>query len=132
MSQPMASPMLQSQHNPRSTVSFNGDKFEVDLHVEDFKPEDLYVKTEGRVLTVTAKHEGRDGYKQFEESFTLPAGVRLDKINSGLSKAGVLTITAPCDSQAALPDKSSSELVQPSVVYDGKKLCIELDVREYR
>ena len=81
---------------------------------------------------MTARHEGRDGCKQFEESFTLPDGVRLDKINSGLSKAGVLTISAPCESLAALPDKSNPELVQPSVVYDGQKLSIEMDVRDYR
>ena len=31
-----------SDHNPRSKVSFNGENFEVDLHVEDFKPEVLF------------------------------------------------------------------------------------------
>ena len=94
--------------------------------------QELYVKTEGRRLTVSARHEGRDGCKEFQESFSLPPGVQLDKINSALSKAGVLTISAPCESQPALPDKTSSALVQPKVVYEDQKLCIELDVKDYR
>lgn len=45
MTEPVERAALQSDfsdHNPRSKVSFNGENFEVDLHVEDFKPEVLF------------------------------------------------------------------------------------------
>ena len=33
--------------------------------------------------------------KQFEQRFTLPSGIKPEKISSKLSKEGILTVTAP-------------------------------------
>ena len=97
-----------------------------------FQPQELYVKTEGRRLTVSGRQEGPGGCQEFQESFSLPPEVRLDQINSALSKTGLLSISAPCEGQAALEEETNSAVVQPSVEYDGEKLCIELDVKDFR
>ena len=55
------------------------------------------MKTEGEVLTVSAKQETRGSRREFQQMFTIPAGVKVDKLSSALSKAGVLTISAPRD-----------------------------------
>ena len=59
--------------------------------------QEIYVKTEGEVLTVSAKQETRGSRREFQQMFTIPAGVKVDKLSSALSKAGVLTISAPRD-----------------------------------
>ena len=55
------------------------------------------MKTEGEVLTVSARQETRGSRREFQQMFTIPAGVKVDKLSSALSKAGVLTISAPRD-----------------------------------
>ena len=51
------------------------------------------------MLVVLAKHEtkaeGGQSFvsQQFEQRFSLPSGVRADRISSKLSKEGVLTVT---------------------------------------
>ena len=76
--------------------------FQVEFDVQDYRPEELSIKTEGDVLVVLAKHETKDAdggssyvSKQFEQRFTLPSGVKPEQIASSLSKDGVLTISAP-------------------------------------
>ena len=55
-------------------------------------PQELSIKTEGDVLIVLAKHEtkaeGGQSFvsKQFEQRFSLPSGVKPEKISSSLSK----------------------------------------------
>ena len=63
--------------------------------------QELSIKTEGDVLIVLAKHEtkaeGGQSFvsKQFEQRFSLPSGVKIEKIASSLSKDGILTVSAP-------------------------------------
>jgi len=96
------------------------------------------------VLCVSARQEGRGSCKEFEQKFTIPSGVNIEKLSSSLSKGGVLTISAPreplCISSsasdghkelpAAITDQCSSALTQPSLVYDDDRLTIEIDVKE--
>merc|ERR1712209_122520 len=90
--------------SPKAKVSYDQDKFQVEFNVQDYTPEELSIKTEGDVLIVLAKHEtkaeGGHSYisKQFEQRFSLPSGVKPEKISSKLSKEGVLTVTAPRES----------------------------------
>ena len=71
------------------------------MNVEKYKPEELFIKTVDNTVIVEAKHEEKtsDGRscstQSFSQSFTLPAGVDPDSVKSGLSKQGVLTISAP-------------------------------------
>ena len=123
--------------------------------------QELSIKTEGDVLIVLAKHEtkaegGGHSYvsKQFEQRFSLPSGVKPEKISSKLSKDGVLTVTAPRESLAAVSSGvkraavsgpvsgavySQSEetrqpdgLPHPRVSYDDDKFQISLDAKEYK
>ena len=57
--------------------------------------QDLYVKTEGNVLTVHARQQTSGSSKEFQQKFSIPAGVKIEKLSSSLSKSGVLTISAP-------------------------------------
>jgi len=158
----------QSQHNmgesdmsPKAKVSYDQDKFQVEFNVQDYLPEELSIKTEGDVLIVLAKHEtkaeggGSFVSKQFEQRFSLPSGVKPEKITSSLSKDGFLTVTAPRDQQPAIsafkkkpgaieqqgsgqvfsqsPETkdSSDGLPHPKVSYDDDKFQISLDAKNY-
>ena len=110
------------------------------------------------MLIVLAKHEtkaeGGHSYvsKQFEQRFSLPSGVKPDKISSKLSKEGVLTVTAPRENlsitsgvkKGAITSSgtgsvnSQSEetrvdrLPHPRVSYDDDKFQISLDAKDYK
>merc|ERR1712061_888190 len=145
----------ESDMSPKAKVSYDQDKFQVEFNVQDYPPEELSIKTEGDVLIVLAKHEtkaeGGQSFvsKQFEQRFSLPSGVKPEKISSSLSKDGFLTVTAPRDQPAAISafkkpslehnsggggvysqseeTKQSDGLPHPSVTYDDDKFQISLD-----
>ena len=120
--------------------------------------QELSIKTEGDVLIVLAKHEtkaeGGQSFvsKQFEQRFSLPSGVKPERITSKLSKDGFLTVTAPRDGAAiaaykkkgALENaggqvfnqseetKQSDGLPHPKVSYDDDKFQISLDAKDYK
>merc|ERR1712117_129422 len=147
-----------SDMSPKAKVSYDADKFQVEFNVQDYTPEELSIKTEGDVLIVLAEHETwsktRASFvsKQFEQRFSLPSGVKIEKIASSLSKDGILTVSAPRENLAissfqqkgAIENKAgqvfsqsdeakrSEGLPQPKVSYDDDKFQISLDVTSYR
>jgi len=151
----------ESDMSPKAKVSYDQDKFQVEFNVQDYTPEELSIKTEGDVLIVLAKHEtkaeGGQSFvsKQFEQRFSLPSGVKPEKITSSLSKDGFLTVTAPRDQQPAISafkkksvehqgngsngavfqqsqeTKDSDGLPHPKVSYDDDKFQISLDAKNY-
>nr|QED40974.1 small heat shock protein [Lasioderma serricorne] len=90
-----------AQQDSGSTVTFDKDKFQVNLDVQHFAPEEITVKTTGEgVIQVEGKHEEKQdehGYisRQFVRKYKLPKGVDVEKVQSSLSSDGVLSITAP-------------------------------------
>jgi len=142
--------------SPKARVSYDQHAFTVEFDVSEYSPEELSIKTEGDVLVVLAKHEtkaeGGQSFvsQQFEQRFSLPSGVRADRISSKLSKEGVLTVTAPRDTAlagrkggGALEQSpgvfSQSEetrqqdgLPHPKVSYDDDKFQISLDAKDYK
>jgi len=146
--------------SPKARVTYDQHKFQVEFNVSEYLPEELSIKTEGEVLIVLAKHEtkaeGGQSYvsKQFEQRFSLPSGVKPEKISSSLSKEGVLTVTAPRENLAAIAaykktslennpggggvysqseeTKQSDGLPHPSVTYDDDKFQISLDAKDYK
>jgi len=155
-----SSTMGESDMSPKAKVSYDQDKFQVEFNVQDYSPEELSIKTEGDVLIVLAKHEtkaeggGSFVSKQFEQRFSLPSGVKPEKISSSLSKDGVLTVTAPRDSNPSISafkkkpgaieqsgggqvfsqsqeTKDSDGLPHPKVSYDDDKFQISLDAKNY-
>eukprot|EP00092_Neocalanus_flemingeri_P007651 GFUD01008261.1.p1 GENE.GFUD01008261.1~~GFUD01008261.1.p1 ORF type:complete len:518 (-),score=130.90 GFUD01008261.1:252-1805(-) len=140
--------------SPKAKVSYDQDKFQVEFNVQDYRPEELSIKTEGDVLIVLAKHEtkaeGGQSFvsNQFEQRFSLPSGVKMEKIASSLSKDGVLTVSAPRENlpissyqkkgeienksgQVFSQSEESEGLPQPKVSYDDTQFQISLDVKSY-
>ena len=120
--------------------------------------QELSIKTEGDVLIVLAKQESKTKggkslvSKQFEQRFSLPSGVNLEKISSKLSNDGILTVTAPREAVSisafkkneAIENKTrhnvaqtnktkqSEGLPQPTMKYEKDKIEICIDVQEYK
>jgi len=146
-----------SDMSPKAKVSYDQDKFQVEFNVQDYSPEELSIKTEGDTLIVQAKHETKTSgggsfvAKQFEQRFSLPSGVKIEKIASSLSKDGILTVSAPRENLAlsssyqkrgAIENRDRGQveskqqpnegLPQPKVTYDDDNFQISLDVSTYR
>merc|ERR1719400_419524 len=90
-----------SEQSGVSHVEYDDKNYKIIVNVEKYKPEELFIRTVDNTVIVEAKHEEKtsDGRscstQSFSQSFTLPAGVDPDTVKSGLSKQGVLTISAP-------------------------------------
>ncbi|XP_066153992.1 protein lethal(2)essential for life-like [Euwallacea fornicatus] len=90
-----------STQDAGSTVSYDKDKFQANLDVQQFKPEEITVKVTGdNVLTIEGKHEEKadeHGYisRHFVRRYVLPKNYDIGRVDSKLSSDGVLTISAP-------------------------------------
>ncbi|XP_023029357.1 protein lethal(2)essential for life [Leptinotarsa decemlineata] len=90
-----------SQQDSGSTVAYDKDKFQANLDVQQFKPEEISVKLTGEnTVTIEGKHEEKTDehgqiYRHFIRSYTIPKNCDMSKIESKLSSDGVLSITAP-------------------------------------
>lgn len=90
-----------SRGDAGSVVSFDKDRFQANLDVQQFKPEEISVKLTGdNTLTIEGKHEEKEdehGYisRHFVRKYVLPKNCDINRIESKLSSDGVLTITAP-------------------------------------
>lgn len=92
---------LSSEKDSGSTVSCDKDKFQANLDVSQFKPEEITVKVTGEnTITVEGKHEEKQDehgqiYRHFVRRYHLPKNSDMGKIESKLSSDGVLSIIAP-------------------------------------
>lgn len=73
---------------------------QVNLDVQQFKPEEINVKVVDDFIVVDGKHEERQdkhGFisRQFTRKYKLPPNVNVDAIQSKLSSDGILSIVAP-------------------------------------
>ena len=83
-----------SEQSGFSHVQYDDDTYKIMVNVQDYKPEELSIRTVDNTVIVEAKHEEKSSTQSFNQSFTLPAGVDPDCVRSALSKQGVLTISA--------------------------------------
>jgi HSP20 family molecular chaperone IbpA len=83
------------------------------LDCQKYKPEELDVKVEGNTIIITAKQEvkeiGGTRTRVFEQKFTLPSGVKGEKVTSSIDRDGTLNITAPRGNPAASSMNQSIE-----------------------
>ncbi|CAH2050924.1 unnamed protein product, partial [Iphiclides podalirius] len=99
-----------------SKIIEDNDKFQVNLDVKHFGPEEISVKIANGCFIVEALHEERadkHGWytsRNFKRRYPLPGGVDLDAVTSTLSSDGVLSITAPIKTP-----KDSDERIVPIV-----------------
>ncbi|KAE9419754.1 hypothetical protein Angca_004131 [Angiostrongylus cantonensis] len=74
-------------------------KFAVSIDASQFKPEELKVNLDGRVLTVEGRQECKNDTsymtRSFVRSWTLPNYVDTDALQAELNDQGKLTIEAP-------------------------------------
>ncbi|CAG9796096.1 unnamed protein product [Diatraea saccharalis] len=83
-----------------STIKADKDKFQINLDVQHFGPEEITVKTADGYVVIEAKHEEKQDEhgivsRQFVRKYALPKGAESENIVSELSSDGILTITAP-------------------------------------
>lgn len=93
---------------PAVDVAETGDEIRVEVELPGLNPEDVEVRVENGVLTVSGEkrsefEEGKEGssyhlierrYGRFERSFTLPRTVNAEKVDARFSN-GVLSIGMP-------------------------------------
>lgn len=117
-----------AQQDVGSTVSFDKDKFQVNLDVQQFAPEEITVKASGEnTITVEGKHEEKQdehGFisRHFVRKYILPKGHDINHVQSSLSSDGVLTITAPKVDQGAIEHRKIPVIQtgQPSKPVENK------------
>lgn len=90
------------------------DGFQVSMDVQQFKPNELTVKTVDNAIVVEGKHEEREdehGFisRHFVRRYVLPAGYDPEQVVSTLSSDGVLTIKVPKPTKS----EESNERVVP-------------------
>ncbi|XP_026760351.1 protein lethal(2)essential for life-like [Galleria mellonella] len=83
-----------------SSIKSDKDKFQVNLDVQHFAPDEISVKTADGYIVVEGKHEEKKdqhGYvsRQFTRRYALPEGCIPENVESRLSSDGVLTVVAP-------------------------------------
>lgn len=101
-----------SERDSGSVVSYDKDKFQANLDVQQFKPEEITVKVTGEnTVTIEGKHEEKQDehghiYRHFIRKYTVPKNFDISRIESKLSSDGVLSITAPKIDDKAVEHKS--------------------------
>ncbi|PIQ78085.1 heat-shock protein [Candidatus Peregrinibacteria bacterium CG11_big_fil_rev_8_21_14_0_20_46_8] len=97
-----------SQENfvPSADIIEDRNQVEIRVNVPEYRPEDITVDVEGRLLTIRGTTEQREeekdkhyirrerSYGEFERCFTLPDYVDIDKIDCTVEN-GTLSIIAP-------------------------------------
>ncbi|KAG9473621.1 hypothetical protein GDO78_004103 [Eleutherodactylus coqui] len=100
---------VDSDRNTSNTDKEGKDNFDLTLEVKGFTPEELTVKTEGRRLIVSGKHDKKKTsengsyfheYREWRREAELPQDVNPEDILCSLSKDGQLRLQAP---RLALP-----------------------------
>lgn len=86
---------------------------QVNLDVQQFKPDQISVKTVDNAVVIEGKHEERQdehGFisRQFTRKYMLPDNIDPSTVVSSLSSDGVLTISAP---KKALPAPQNERVV---------------------
>merc|ERR1712061_850925 len=81
-------------------VSASNDKFQIQLELPGFAPEDFSLKTKDDIIIVEAVHEsknedGSSNSRRFTKEFKMPGGVVTEQLASTYSGAGILTVSAP-------------------------------------
>ena len=95
-----------------STVKADKDKFQVNLDVQQFKPDEINVKVVDKYVVVEGKHEEKQdehGWisRQFTRKYLIPEQCNIEQVSSSLSSDGVLSITAPRKEQSQVQSERS-------------------------
>lgn len=113
--------LLAASQDVGSTIKEEKNKFQINLDVQHFAPEEISVKTVDGYLVVEAKHDEKQdehGFisRSFSRRYPLPEGIEADSVISKLSSDGVLTITAPLKTQPKVSNERIVPIVQTGPV----------------
>ncbi|XP_076263820.1 uncharacterized protein LOC143198456 [Rhynchophorus ferrugineus] len=80
-------------------ITVDKDKFEANVNVRQFKPEEISVKLDRNTVTIEGKHEEKPehGYisRQFVRHYTLPDDCDAQKLQTKISSDGLLVLSVP-------------------------------------
>ncbi|XP_033210336.1 protein lethal(2)essential for life-like [Belonocnema kinseyi] len=116
-----------------SVVQSDKDKFQVQLDVQQFKPEEIEVKVADKYVVVSGKHEEKKdehGWisRQFVRKYMIPEQCDVEQVKSSLSSDGVLSIEAPRKEQPELQNEKVIPIAQtgkPAVKANSEKAAIK-------
>lgn len=103
-----------------SIISVDADKFQVNLDVQQFSPNEIMVKvSDNNTIIVEGKHEEkRDEHgfisRHFVRKYVVPEGHDINKVVSNLSSDGVLSISAPRSNKISTGDREI-QIVQTGI-----------------
>ncbi|PZC74335.1 protein lethal(2)essential for life [Helicoverpa armigera] len=83
-----------------SSIKVDKDKWQVNVDVQHFSPDEITVKISNGFIVVEGQHEEKQdehGFisRKFVRRFKLPEGSNPDSVESRLSSDGILTVIAP-------------------------------------
>ena len=88
--------------------------FNLSLNLKEFSPEEVKVKTVGQNVVISAKTEKKseDNYylREFSQSFSLPADLKLADLQSKMSDDGFLVINAPLPKLSEIKEKTEKPI----------------------
>ena len=112
-------PFFRNTAVPAVNIKDNTKSFDLELAVPGFKKEDLRVKVDGDVLTISSEkkkesEEDKNGYTRrefsyssFQRSFQVPANTDADNVKANFVD-GILKLSIP--KTKALPEKNGKEV----------------------
>ncbi|KAJ8705261.1 hypothetical protein PYW07_011088 [Mythimna separata] len=85
---------------PENVVKKEDDRYEICIHVKDYAPEEISVKTADGFIVIEGKHEEKqDEYgfiaRQFMRRFQVPEGCKIEEVQSRLTTEGLLIVSVP-------------------------------------
>lgn len=94
-----------------SSIKVDKDKWQINVDVQHFSPDEITVKIADGYIIVEGKHEEKQdehGFvsRQFSRKFKLPEGGNPDSVESRLSSDGVLTVVAPTKVEAVKGERA--------------------------
>lgn len=94
-----------------SSIKVDKDKWQINVDVQHFAPDEITVKIADGTIVVEGKHEEKQDEhglisRQFIRKFKLPESIHSDAVESRLSSDGVLTVLAPVKVDAVKGEKA--------------------------
>lgn len=104
IAKPTYDPYLDNIKSPLIRDESDGKTLRLRFNVNQYRPEEVTVKTVDNRLLVHAKHEEKSAqrtvYREYNQEFMLPRGTNPESITSSLSVDGILTVEAPLPAMA--------------------------------
>ncbi|XP_055533239.1 protein lethal(2)essential for life-like [Wyeomyia smithii] len=117
---------LRSHHDTGSFVDLDHSRFQINLDVQQFAPDEISVRMVDDTVVVEGKHEEKQdehGFvsRHFVRKYALPSGHEPEDVVSSLSSDGILTVTAPKKVEAPAANERVVPITQSDeVVKEGK------------